>query len=97
VNAPQPSPYGDLWLGRPRLGLAGDRVACWATTTPCRGRLARSFENTLDSASGWLQVACLAAVLDALVTPPHKVAAANELRAAKLLGYRATSSAGAHF
>ncbi len=32
-------------------------------------RLARSFENTLESASGWLQVACLATVLDALVSP----------------------------
>ncbi|MDX6203129.1 MAG: hypothetical protein QOJ83_2629 [Frankiales bacterium] len=60
-------------------------------------RLARSFENTLDSATGWLQVACISAVLDALVTPPHKIAAANERRAAKLLGYRATSSVGAHF
>ena len=33
-------------------------------------RLARSFECTLESASGWLQVACLAAVLDALA-PRH--------------------------
>jgi putative transposase len=37
-------------------------------------RLARSFENTVDSASGWLQVACLAAVLDALFSesPPWR-------------------------
>ena len=33
-------------------------------------RLARSFECTLESASGWLQVACLVAVLDALA-PRH--------------------------
>ncbi len=32
-------------------------------------RLARSFENTLESASGWLQIACLAVVLDAAVAP----------------------------
>jgi hypothetical protein len=32
-------------------------------------RLARAFENTLDSASGWLQVACLAVVVDAAVAP----------------------------
>lgn len=31
-------------------------------------RVARSFENTLDSASGWLQVVCLVAVLQALVS-----------------------------
>ncbi len=32
-------------------------------------RLARSFENTLESATGWLQVACLAAALDAIFSP----------------------------
>ncbi len=32
-------------------------------------RLARSFENTVASATGWLQVACLAALLDALFSP----------------------------
>ncbi|HSP36729.1 MAG TPA: hypothetical protein VLR26_03145 [Frankiaceae bacterium] len=32
-------------------------------------RLARSFKNTLESASGWLQVACLAVVLKAAVAP----------------------------
>jgi putative transposase len=37
-------------------------------------RLARSFENTLESASGWLQVACLAAALDAIfsTSPPWR-------------------------
>ena len=34
-------------------------------------RLARSFENTLASATGWLQVSCLVAILDALVAPPR--------------------------
>jgi putative transposase len=33
-------------------------------------RLARSFENTLQSATGWLQVACIAAVLDAMAAAP---------------------------
>lgn len=32
-------------------------------------RLARSFENTVASATGWLQVACLAAALDAIFSP----------------------------
>jgi hypothetical protein len=32
-------------------------------------RLARSFENTLESATGWLQVACLSAALDAIFSP----------------------------
>jgi putative transposase len=32
-------------------------------------RLARSFEDSLASASGWLQVACLVAVLDAVFAP----------------------------
>lgn len=32
-------------------------------------RLARSFGNTLESATGWLQVACLAAALDAIFSP----------------------------
>jgi len=30
------------------------------------GRLAKSFEKTVSSATGWLQVACAAAFLDAL-------------------------------
>jgi putative transposase len=34
-------------------------------------RLARSFENSLESATGWLQVSCLVAVLDALVAAPR--------------------------
>lgn len=40
-------------------------------------RLAKSFEKTVISASGWLQVACVAAVLDALtrhVAQPGKQA-----------------------
>ena len=38
-------------------------------------RLARSFERTPEPASGWLQVACLAAVLDALApSRPGRVA-----------------------
>jgi putative transposase len=37
-------------------------------------RLARSFENTLDSATGWLQVACLAVVLEVVVGPPGALA-----------------------
>lgn len=32
-------------------------------------KAARSFEKTVDSATGWLQVACVAAVLDALTHP----------------------------
>jgi putative transposase len=32
-------------------------------------RLARSFENTLESATGWLQVACLVAALDSIFSP----------------------------
>ncbi len=32
-------------------------------------RLARSFENTVESATGWLQVACLVAALDAIFSP----------------------------
>lgn len=51
-------------------------------------RLARSFENTLDSASGWLQVACIAVVLDALTTPLSKVEAARERRLAKLAQWK---------
>jgi hypothetical protein len=31
--------------------------------------LARSFENTPPSATGWLQVACLAAAIDAIFSP----------------------------
>ncbi len=34
-------------------------------------RLARSFENTLGSATSWLQVAYLVAVLEALTAPPR--------------------------
>jgi putative transposase len=34
-------------------------------------RIARSFENSLESATGWLQVSCMVAVLDALVAPPQ--------------------------
>jgi hypothetical protein len=34
-------------------------------------RLARSFENTTISATGWLQVACVAMVLRAVAGPPR--------------------------
>jgi len=53
-------------------------------------RLSRSFENTLDSASGWLQVACIAAVLDALVASPRKLRAARRRRAAKVASRRSS-------
>jgi putative transposase len=49
-------------------------------------RLARSFENSLESATGWLQISCLVAVLDALVAPPR--AAGKRRRSAALAGRR---------
>lgn len=51
-------------------------------------RLARSFEGTLESASGWLQVACMMAVLDA-VAPRHP-SRVTQPKAPWALGRRAT-------